>query len=419
MSCQVIRNTETNEIEKVLAPNKKESILYKDINEYTPSKEEALLTYAQIYTPSFKEWFDDVEGGKEFVGKQTKETSITSQAVDENGEPKVEYVKSFSKKSDNIYANLNPETAVDFSLKEANGELNDPITAEAIKELQDDNLITKVGTALNNFTINEYTVENVNKVQNLLESKNIEYKRIGDNIKIYGLPQYNYSYNFTTLDSEEDQINNIKDLKEELGITSKAISVSEFNDIARSLKAYNQQNETNYLIVADQILDGSIVVKTIVEDKTLNRSTLSVTQELTDRLKALFPELQIQYINEDEIAKYSGGRFNNSDVIVNSFIKDGIVYLVRNRFTGDMMVEEFLHPFTSAIMFDNSTLANSLYAEILDRYPDIVNMVERTYTDERGYNDDDRKNEIITKGLQRAFSEKIQDSFKAKDRNIK
>ena len=419
MSCQVIRNTETNEIEKVLAPNKKESILYKDINEYTPSKEEALLTYAQIYTPSFKEWFDDVEGGKEFVGKQTKETSITSQAVDENGEPKVEYVKSFSKKSDNIYANLNPETAVDFSLKEANGELNDPITAEAIKELQDDNLITKVGTALNNFTINEYTVENVNKVQNLLESKNIEYKRIGDNIKIYGLPQYNYSYNFTTLDSEEDQINNIKDLKEELGITSKAISVSEFNDIARSLKAYNQQNETNYLIVADQILDGSIVVKTIVEDKTLNRSTLSVTQELTDRLKALFPELQIQYINEDEIAKYSGGRFNNSDVIVNSFIKDGIVYLVRNRFTGDMMVEEFLHPFTSAIMFDNSTLANSLYAEILDRYPDIVNMVERTYTDERGYNDDDRKNEIITKGLQRAFSEKIQDSFKAKDRNLK
>ena len=407
MSCQVIRNTETNEIEKVLAPNKKESILYKDINEYTPSKEEALLTYAQIYTPSFKEWFDDKEGDKE--------TSTASETVDENGEPKVEYIKSFSKKSDKIYANLSP----DVSSTEANGKLNDPITAEAIKELEDDNLITKAGTALNNFIINEYTVENVNKVQNLLESKNIEYKRIGDNIKIYGLPQYNYSYNFTTLDSEEDQIDNIKDLKEELGITSKALSVSQFNDIARSLKAYNEQNETNYLIVADQTSDGSIVIKTIVEDRTKNKSTLSVTQELTDRLTALFPELQIQYINENEITKYSSGRFNNSDVTVNSFIRDGIVYLVRNRFTGDMMVEEFLHPFTSAIMFDNSTLADSLYAEILDRYPDIVNMVEKTYTDERGYKDDDRKNEIITKGLQRAFSEKIQDSFKSKDRNLK
>ena len=39
MACSIIRNKETDEIEKVLAPNQKESILYEDILTLEPNKE--------------------------------------------------------------------------------------------------------------------------------------------------------------------------------------------------------------------------------------------------------------------------------------------------------------------------------------------------------------------------------------------
>lgn len=79
MNCSIIRNKETKEIERVNAPNGKESILYKAISDLQPDKEEALKSWAQVYTPSFKEWFGDWEKGE------------GSKVVDENGEPLLAY----------------------------------------------------------------------------------------------------------------------------------------------------------------------------------------------------------------------------------------------------------------------------------------------------------------------------------------
>ena len=78
-NCSIIRNKETKEIERVNAPNGKESILYKSISDLQTDKEEALKSWAQVYTPSFKQWFGDWE---------KKEGS---KVVDENGEPLLVY----------------------------------------------------------------------------------------------------------------------------------------------------------------------------------------------------------------------------------------------------------------------------------------------------------------------------------------
>lgn len=95
--CQVYRNKETGEIEKVLAPNKEDSKLFhyisiflrnekmrkmrresgKDVPVQPIDKEGALRLWSQVYTPSFKEWFGDWENNPE----------NSSKAVDENGEP--------------------------------------------------------------------------------------------------------------------------------------------------------------------------------------------------------------------------------------------------------------------------------------------------------------------------------------------
>lgn len=74
MACQVFRN-DTGSITSVTAPNGQESKLYKNILSVQPDPEAALKLWAQVYTPSFKEWFGDWE---------KKEGS---EVVDDNGEP--------------------------------------------------------------------------------------------------------------------------------------------------------------------------------------------------------------------------------------------------------------------------------------------------------------------------------------------
>ena len=95
MACSIIRNKETNAIEKVLAPNGQESKLYQDILVMQPDPEQALKTWAQVYTPSFKESFGNWE---KLETAKVNDPSIdivtlenlskdVSKNVDENGEP--------------------------------------------------------------------------------------------------------------------------------------------------------------------------------------------------------------------------------------------------------------------------------------------------------------------------------------------
>lgn len=70
MACSIIRNKQTNEIEQVLAPNGKESKLYKDILKINPDKEAALRSWAQVYTPSFKAWFGDWENNNAVINSK-------------------------------------------------------------------------------------------------------------------------------------------------------------------------------------------------------------------------------------------------------------------------------------------------------------------------------------------------------------
>ena len=81
MSCEIIRNKDTKEIERVLAPNGKDSKLFSDIEKFVKNKEESLRLWAQVYTQKFKTWFGDWE----------KDPKNSSKVVDDNGEPMILY----------------------------------------------------------------------------------------------------------------------------------------------------------------------------------------------------------------------------------------------------------------------------------------------------------------------------------------
>lgn len=85
MTCSIIRN-DSGDVSKVLAPNGKESILYKDIvsrDTDMQGEEYNLNIWASAYTDTFKQSFGDWEAGQ------------SSKALDENGEPLVDDVIDF------------------------------------------------------------------------------------------------------------------------------------------------------------------------------------------------------------------------------------------------------------------------------------------------------------------------------------
>jgi hypothetical protein len=82
MACSIIRNKETNELEQVLAPNGKESLLFNGILDIQENPEQSLRMWAQVYTDSFKKEKGDWETDKEESGVQ----------LDENGEPLIQYI---------------------------------------------------------------------------------------------------------------------------------------------------------------------------------------------------------------------------------------------------------------------------------------------------------------------------------------
>jgi hypothetical protein len=141
MGCSIIRNSETKEIERVLAPNGKDSILYDDILSVMgpESKEDALTLWAQVYTPEFKDWFGDWERLERIkredpgMDMDTMESiaSNVSKDVDTNGEPRL---------SNNLFTGKDGEVRIFYNALETNKEqlnqdflINIPLTAGVIE----------------------------------------------------------------------------------------------------------------------------------------------------------------------------------------------------------------------------------------------------------------------------------------------
>ena len=148
MICQVIRNKETNEIDTILAPNGKESILYKGLLNITNNKEDAFKLWTKVYTPTFKEWFGDW---------LDKPQSIKN--LDDNGEPQLQNNSYINNKGE-VYSVLTNDinfNKVNYGLRSINilqsdkakeifskGEKNNWSLDKILTEVQESDVEAKV-----------------------------------------------------------------------------------------------------------------------------------------------------------------------------------------------------------------------------------------------------------------------------------
>lgn len=118
-------------------------------------------------------------------------------------------------------------------------------------------------------------------------------------------------------------------------------------------------------------------------------------------LQKRFPTLSVQWIDADQIP--AGVRTD-----ANAFVKNGVVYLVRGRVTSESTIEEFLHPFLSALQQDNPTQFNVLVAEAKLNYPKLWRQIQATYTDEDGFTENDREHELLAHALSEAVNDRFE-----------
>ena len=128
-----------------------------------------------------------------------------------------------------------------------------------------------------------------------------------------------------------------------------------------------------------------------------------------DHLKKMFPDISYIVLNAETakaiyntIPHYRKKKVDFKNV--NSFYFDGTAILIKGRVTQATAIEEMLHPFVDAVRTDNRELFDNLLAEGLQTDTELANEIIGEYTDEYGFNIEDRELEFVTQVLTKQFN---------------
>ena len=96
-----------------------------------------------------------------------------------------------------------------------------------------------------------------------------------------------------------------------------------------------------------------------------NESNKIILNRVSKRLQKLFPEINIQYVNQYELLQ-------EEHLIpiheIKSFIKNNTVYLVEGAYNESDKIEELLHPFILGLSYKNEILFDKIYQDALLNY---------------------------------------------------
>lgn len=127
-------------------------------------------------------------------------------------------------------------------------------------------------------------------------------------------------------------------------------------------------------------------------------------QPIINRFSKMFPNVRSVVISEKEIPNEVKSIVEGLDKQINSFFHKGQVYIIKERVTKDVAIEEFLHPFVNALEQDNPELYKSLLLEAKKLFPELKEEVFTKY--DKVYNSIfDLNREFLTQALTQKVSE--------------
>ena len=169
-----------------------------------------------------------------------------------------------------------------------------------------------------------------------------------------------------------------------------------------------EQTEKSYRINIDYS-------KLTTQDSILESKDLTHATDIIQHLTRLFPDVDIKVMSEadakslynslPQFKEIDGKQFQKKPDFKNikSFYANGMAVLIQGRVTSETAIEEVLHPFINALAADKSTLFDNLARESRKLFPALYQTIEATYNDNAGFNNTDRKKELVTQSLSRYF----------------
>lgn len=401
IGCAVIRDKDTNEIKRVLAPNGEDSILYNQIiGDQSLSKEEALRIWAKAYTPSFQDKF----GNWELLADAVQKADTISDPI---------YKQMFENSPEEFLYMIAQQA--NSSISERNGAFNvagEQIFDAAMKlfpeaqpgepyESRFDEKLDK------NYEPRSQYIQQSSETEDPLFNRQSEnYKKVlsPQNQKVFedligqGLitaKRWNGMYFVPKASLETTVGRPYRDYRDNYYVTQPKL----FNE----LKAIIDRKQIGWLEVEPSDSGNSYIVKIVPDRQVYTQQKLfkaagnDVFTKIAERLSK---RLGIKYklIDAEEAMRITQGSripWNGEG----AFAYKDTVYVLKDAATLDNAIHEFAHFFVKAVHLQSPYLVNKLYNEFKNdpyakgRY---VDFVEEMYKD---FDPDQRKEEALVRAI--------------------
>lgn len=162
---------------------------------------------------------------------------------------------------------------------------------------------------------------------------------------------------------------------------------------------YSWKDTTNGIEV---LIDKNV---SFSSDKLIRNYEKVNYKALVEFLSSRFPSSRVEYITESEAATLLPNGLKNKTA---SFVKGNQVYLITNRLTDEIAIEEMLHPFVNALKSGNEKLYRKLTIQALEEFPQLRLEINSTYTNQKGFSEAERDMELVTQSLARYFQQEFE-----------
>ena len=213
-----------------------------------------------------------------------------------------------------------------------------------------------------------------------------------------------YGEYYVNTTNKETQVGSYKILKNNV---AKSLSWLNFWGIPKEAIVLEKTKNSYRLDIAENIFTPSdILSESQIKDATH-------IPKILEHLTRMFPQVSYDVVSVKEAKDYYDQlpKWRKAEVPfdqIRSYVVDNKAKIIKGRVTADTAVEEVLHPFISAIREENPSLFDGLLQEAEKNYPELRQQIDDSYTDVRNFNNNDRKEELITQALSRHFNKEFE-----------
>ena len=214
----------------------------------------------------------------------------------------------------------------------------------------------------------------------------------------------------STLDGQIYVNNTIKGTR----ISNKGVAKQNVEAIATFLRKNNipfgpgllvdiQETDNTYRIVFNENL---FTPQDAIPENTEKMS--GTTKAILAHLNRAFPQIEIKNVSRKEGQKIynqlpAWAKSQTPWDQVKSFYFNGQAYIVGSRITGDVAIEEVMHPLVDALYTENKQLFDNLLGEAKTTFVQLKQQIDQAYNKDRGFSQTQRDIELVTQALVRHF----------------